>query len=334
MHISLKLALGVSALAITACGGSSDETPASGAEADDAAIEREAEAPSEDGAIADAKSQEELRAEFESLAADNLAASQRFLSENATRDGILSTESGLQYLVLEEGPEDGATPVSTDLVTVEYVGTLQDGVEFDSSRAHGAAAQFQLNQVIPGWTEGLQLMSEGDKYRFFIPSELAYGEFGTPGGPIGPNQALIFEVELLKVQNADTNLASAKKFLDENAKKEGIQSTDSGLQFQVLTEGAEGGSSPTAADTVKVHYQGTLTNGTEFDSSYARGEPIEFPLGRVIPGWTEGVQLMSEGDKYRFFIPPELAYGASGTPGGPIGPNEALIFEVELIEVK
>lgn len=166
-----------------------------------------------------------------------------------------------------------------------------------------------------------------------MPPDLAYREFGSPPR-IGPNEALIFDVELIKVHNPERNLETAEAFLTENAKKDAVKTTESGLQYEVITEGAGNGKSPEATDTVEVHYQGTLLNGTEFDSSYTRGETIEFPLNRVIPGWTEGVQLMSEGDKFRFFIPPELAYGESGTPGGPIGPNEALIFEVELVAVK
>lgn len=269
--------------------------------------------------------------EAERLKAENLAASLAFLAENAEKEGISVTESGLQYMVLESGPENGTTPISTDRVVVHYVGTLKDGVEFDSSRARGAAATFPLNRVIPGWTEGLQLMSEGDRFRFFVPPELAYGEFGS-GPIIGPNESLIFDVELIKVHNPEANLAAANAFLAENAKKDGVSATESGLQYQVITKAEGDGASPTAANTVKVHYAGTLVNGTEFDSSYARGEPIEFPLGGVIPGWTEGLQLMNVGDKYRLFIPPALAYGAGGA--GPIGPNEALIFEVELLDVK
>ena len=313
------IAAGAAALTIASCGKSDDN-----AESIDNAIELSDEA----------KTDAERKADHAKLAAENLAAAEEFLAENAARDDVNVTDSGLQYMVLEEGPEDGHSPVSTDLVVVHYVGTLKDGTEFDSSRARGAAAQFPLNQVIPGWTEGVQLMSEGDRYRFFIPPALAYGENGTPGGPIGPNEALIFDVELIKVHNPERNLEIAKQFLEENAKKDGVQTTDSGLQYQVITEGNNDGKSPEATDTVEVHYQGTLLNGTEFDSSYARGETIEFPLNRVIPGWTEGVQLMNEGDKYRFFIPPALAYGEMGTPGGPIGPNEALVFEVELISVK
>lgn len=130
---------------------------------------------------------------------------------------------------------------------------------------------------------------------------------------------------------SDINLAKGEKFLAENATKEGVVTTASGLQYKILTEGT--GKSPKATDTVLVHYAGTLLSGTEFDSSYRRKEPIEFPLNRVIPGWTEGVQLMKEGAKFRFFIPSKLAYGPRGA-GRDIGPNETLIFEVELLKVK
>ncbi len=119
-----------------------------------------------------------------------------FLAEQAARDGVTATASGLLYEVREEG--DGAKPAATDQVTVHYEGKLIDGTVFDSSIARGEPTSFALNQVIPGWTEGLQLMSEGSKYTFYIPSDLAYGERGA-GGQIGPHQALIFEVELIKV---------------------------------------------------------------------------------------------------------------------------------------
>lgn len=122
-------------------------------------------------------------------------------------------------------------------------------------------------------------------------------------------------------------------YQEENAKKEGVQVTESGLQYEVLAEGPEGGASPAATDLVKVHYHGTLVNGEVFDSSVDRGEPIVFPLNRVIPGWTEGVQLMSAGDKYRFVIPADLAYGERGAGNGQIPPNATLIFDVELLEV-
>ncbi|WP_289110916.1 FKBP-type peptidyl-prolyl cis-trans isomerase [uncultured Bacteroides sp.] len=124
--------------------------------------------------------------------------------------------------------------------------------------------------------------------------------------------------------------AEGEAFLAENAKKEGVTVLPSGLQYTVLREGE--GRKPAATDSVKCHYEGTLTNGTVFDSSYRRGEPATFPLNGVIAGWTEGVQLMAEGAKYRFFIPYNLAYGERGA-GQSIPPYAALIFDVELIEV-
>ena len=322
----LWITAGAAALMLAACGQEASQEPE--AQSEDAAGEAPAE--NEDGASA---AEAELREQFETLAAENLAASTAFLKENADAEGVATTPSGLQYQVLEEGAQDGASPLASDLVTVHYVGTLRSGAEFDSSRARGEPARFPLNRVIRGWTEGLQLMSEGDTYRFFIPPDLAYGASGS-GPLIGPNEALIFDVELIKVTNPERNLQAANDFLADNANKEGVKTTDSGLQYMILSEGGGDGKSPEATDTVEVHYQGTLLDGSEFDSSYKRGQTIEFPLNRVIPGWTEGVQLMSEGDKYRFFIPPALGYGESGTPGGPIGPNEALIFEVELVAVK
>jgi len=135
--------------------------------------------------------------------------------------------------------------------------------------------------------------------------------------------------------SAQEKLAAEKrsegtKFLTENAKNPAVQSTASGLQYIVLTEA--NGAKPAASDKVKVHYEGTLVDGTKFDSSYDRGEPIDFPLNQVIQGWTEGIQLMSVGSKYRFFIPSELAYGEQGA-GGVIPPFATLIFTVELLDI-
>jgi len=127
---------------------------------------------------------------------------------------------------------------------------------------------------------------------------------------------------------AQTNITEGAAFLAENATKEGVITTESGLQYTILTD-AEG-DKPSATSNVTVHYKGTTLDGTEFDSSYSRNAPATFPLNRVIGGWTEGVQLMSVGATYRFFIPSELAYGAQGA-GGAIGPNATLIFDVELL---
>jgi len=130
---------------------------------------------------------------------------------------------------------------------------------------------------------------------------------------------------------AEKNMKQGTAFLAANAKKPGVKTTPSGLQYLVLKQGT--GNKPAATDEVTVHYLGTLIDGTEFDSSYKRGEPARFPLNRVIPGWTEGVQLMKEGAKYKFFIPSGLAYGPRGA-GGIISPNATLIFEVELLSVQ
>ena len=127
-------------------------------------------------------------------------------------------------------------------------------------------------------------------------------------------------------------IEKGEQFLKENATKEGVKTTASGLQYKVLKEGK--GKTPSRSDTVEVNYAGKLINGQEFDSSYKRGQSISFPVGGVIKGWTEALQLMKEGSKWMLFIPSKLAYGPTGTPGGPIGPNETLIFEVELIKVK
>lgn len=140
------------------------------------------------------------------------------------------------------------------------------------------------------------------------------------------------KAQLKQQQDAQANLEEGEQFLAENSNKEGVQVTDSGLQYKVLEEGT--GASPVASDTVTVHYEGTLIDGTVFDSSYEGGEPATFPLNGVISGWTEGLQLMKEGATYRFFIPGDLGYGMNVRPGSPIGPNETLIFKVELLEVK
>lgn len=145
-----------------------------------------------------------------------------------------------------------------------------------------------------------------------------------------------YQQELMAAQEAKQNKAmeenkiAGETFLAENAKKEGVKTLASGLQYKIIAEGD--GASPTKDDTVTVHYKGTLINGTEFDSSYKRGQPASFPVSGVIAGWTEALQLMKKGAKWELYIPSELAYGPRGS-GGAIGPNETLIFEVELLEV-
>jgi len=142
---------------------------------------------------------------------------------------------------------------------------------------------------------------------------------------------LLIGITMFSMANAtspEENQAAGEAFLAENATKENIVTTASGLQYEILTEGE--GPSPSATTNVTVHYRGTTLDGKEFDSSYSRNAPATFPLNHVIAGWTEGLQLMNVGAKYRFFIPSELAYGQRGA-GADIGPNSTLIFEVELL---
>lgn len=135
----------------------------------------------------------------------------------------------------------------------------------------------------------------------------------------------------IKKEKAAANLKAGNEFLEANKQRPGVVALPSGLQYEIITEGT--GAKPTAANNVTCHYHGTLIDGTVFDSSVRRGQPATFPLSRVIKGWTEGVQLMPAGSKWRFFIPPYLAYGEN-QQGPQIGPNSTLIFEVELLEIK
>ena len=337
------LVVTVSAAALFACGGGKasedaadnklSETEIAATKAPETDIENEvAAAQPQDDAETEAEKAAAEAARV-AAAAEALKTTQAFLDENALREGVTVTPTGLQYEVIEAGVASGDTAKMGDMVEIHFVGKFANGEEFASSRAQGAAASFPIAQgLMPGMREGLQLMRVGDRTRFTMPPSLAFGERGTPDGRIGPNEAVIYEVELVKVSNPERNLEEAQKWLTENAKREQIKSTESGLQYEVVSTGPEEGTNPAATDVVRVHYRGTLTDGTEFDSSYSRGEPTEFPLNRVIKGWTEGLQLMRPGDKYKFYIHPDLAYGPAGS--GPIGPNEALIFEVELLEIK
>lgn len=231
------------------------------------------------------------------------------------------TASGLASVVLHPG-KGGEKPGPRDKVQVHYTGWTKDGKMFDSSVTRGEPTSFGLNQVIKGWTEGLQLMTVGEKRRFWIPSELAYAD--RPGRPAGQ---LTFDVELLSFEKAPEppkvpeDVAKAPA----NAKK-----TKSGIAYRVLKKGTKA-RHPSATSQVRVHYSGWTTDGKMFDSSVARGEPATFGLNQVIPGWTEGVQLMVEGEKTRFWIPGQLAYGDEPKrPGMPAG---TLVFDIELLEI-
>ena len=225
-----------------------------------------------------------------------------------------TTASGLAYKILSPG-EGGEKPTAEATVSVHYTGWTTDGAMFDSSKTRGQPARFPLNRVIAGWTEGLQLMSKGDTARLWIPESLAYK--GMPGKPAG---MLVFDVELLDI------VSPPKAPADVAAPPADATTTASGLAYKVLKAGG-GEGHPTATTKVTVHYSGWTTDGKMFDSSVSRGQPASFPLNGVIAGWTEGLQLMSKGDSYRFWIPEELAY--KGMPGRPAG---MLVFDVELLE--
>jgi FKBP-type peptidyl-prolyl cis-trans isomerase len=234
------------------------------------------------------------------------------------------TPTGLASKVLTAGTGD-KHPGAEDTVTVHYTGWTTDGRMFDSSVKRGEPAEFPLNGVIKGWTEGVQLMVVGEKRRFWIPGDLAYGE--TPRRPGAPAGTLVFDVELLGIKPVVT----VEVPTDVAAAPADAEKTASGIAYKVLQKG-EGTTHPTATQTVKVHYSGWTTDGKMFDSSVKRGTPAEFPLNRVIAGWTEGVQLMVVGDKTRFWIPGSLAYG--DTPSRPGAPAGMLVFDVELLEIK
>ncbi len=232
------------------------------------------------------------------------------------------TASGLASKVLQAGKGEHK-PAAADTVTVHYSGWTTDGKLFDSSVKRGQPTSFPLNGVIKGWTEGLQLMVEGEKRRFWIPANLAYGE--NPGGG-RPGGLLVFDVELISIKQAPKPPATPE---DVAAAPASAEKTASGIASRVLTKGS-GTAHPKASDQVKVHYSGWTTDGKMFDSSVMRGESIVFPLNQVIPGWTEGVQLMVEGEKRRLWIPGKLAYGDTAPPGAPSG---TLVFDVELLEI-
>ncbi len=236
------------------------------------------------------------------------------------------TPSGLASVVLQAG-SGTERPTLKDQVKVHYSGWTTDGKMFDSSVVRNSPAEFGVTQVIKGWTEGLQLMVTGEKRRFWIPGGLAYGDTPRAGAPSGQ---LTFDVELLEIIKPPEPPAVPS---DVAAAPASAKKTASGLRYRVLTPGT-GKAHPTAANRVKVHYSGWTPDGKMFDSSVTRGKPSSFGLGQVIPGWTEGVQLMVVGEKVRFWIPAKLAYGEKGDPkarpGAPTGP---LVFDVELLEI-
>jgi FKBP-type peptidyl-prolyl cis-trans isomerase len=210
-------------------------------------------------------------------------------------------------------------PIATDIVTVHYTGWVAtDGRMFDSSVARGNPSTFPLNRVMAGWRECVQLMGIGEKRRCWVPQDLAYR--GAAGRPTG---TVVFDIELLDFRPSPTIPPTDVKEPPEDARR-----TPSGLAYKVLRPG-KGGRRPQAWSKVTVHYTGWTTDGKMFDSSVARGAPATLGLDDVIRGWTEGMQLMVEGERTRFWIPESLAYkGEAGSPRG------MLVFDVELIRIE
>jgi peptidylprolyl isomerase len=232
------------------------------------------------------------------------------------------TASGLATKVISPG-KGTDHPRPQDRVRVHYTGWTKNGEMFDSSLS-GNPAVFGVGQVIPGWTEGLQLMVAGEKRRFWIPAALAYGENPMGGAPAGN---LTFDVELLDVMKAPDPPAVPE---DVAAPPKTAKKTASGLAYRVLKPGS--GPKPKVTDIIVAHYTGWTTDGKMFDSSVTRGQPLTIRPDQVIKGWTEGLQMMQVGEKTRFWIPGPLAYGDKPTrPGAPAG---MLVFDVELLEIK
>jgi peptidylprolyl isomerase len=229
--------------------------------------------------------------------------------------------SGLASKVITPG-QGGDKPKAWDVVKVHYAGWTTDGRMFDGSHRHGGPATFPLNRVIPGWTEGVQLMAVGEKRRFWIPEEMAYK--GRPG----PQGILVFDVELLEIQKGKEPAPPPTTPADVAAPPKDAEKSPKGVFSKVLVKG-KGKAKPAPTSRVRVHYSGWTTDGKLFDSSVTDGEPVTFGLNQVIPGWTEGVGLMVEGEKRRLWIPEELAY--KGKPGRPQG---MLVFDVELLAIE
>lgn len=274
------------------------------------------------------------------------------------------------YYLLQEGAEDAASPSLQSTVVAHYEGRrASDGVIIDSSYARGKPATFALSDVILGWGALLQTMRTGDEVVAYIPSSLGYGD--TPRGDLIPaNTDLIFRISLLDVIGAQREVAqttttapaapTAPQRAEVPANVRPLPTslpsgptaaawaanlpwlptgpntirTGTGVSYVVIKSGDPSGPQPSLNSTVRVHYDGRLAEtGERFDSSWVRGEPAQFPVDGVIAGWTEVLQLMRPGDRWLVNIPPILAYGDKGSSSGTIGPNETLMFEINLLDV-
>ncbi|MFD2157797.1 FKBP-type peptidyl-prolyl cis-trans isomerase [Rubritalea tangerina] len=231
---------------------------------------------------------------------------------------------GIPTQIVKKG-EGEATPDAHDQVTVHYSVWLSDGKLLESSKMNERPVVVSPDKLpIDGWSEAVQLMKKGETRRIWLSSAQAFGENPPPGAPSG---SVCFEIDLVDFKEMP---APPQAPADVAAAPADAEKTASGLASKVIQKGT-GTTKPKATDTVEVHYSGWTTDGKMFDSSVARGETTSFPLNQVIPGWTEGLQLMVEGEKRRFWIPANLAYGEN--PGGG-RPGGMLCFDVELVKIK
>ncbi len=232
--------------------------------------------------------------------------------------------SGLAWKVLKPGTGK-VHPGLTDKVTVNYNGWTTNGRIFDSTEVRRKPSVFVVGTVLPGMAEGIQLMTVGERRRFWMPENLAFKS--APGKPQG---MCVFEIELLQIQAGVPASVGITAPPDVAAPPPDAQKSKSGLAWKVLKAGS-GRIHPTVTSTVTVHYSGWTTDGKLFDSSVVRGQPATFELTGVIPGWTEGLQLMVEGEQRRFWIPGNLGYDNLNVAGAPKG---MLVFDVELIRIQ
>ncbi|WP_251976009.1 FKBP-type peptidyl-prolyl cis-trans isomerase [Salinicola avicenniae] len=218
------------------------------------------------------------------------------------------------------------------LVTLPLTALAQDSVDLDSNQSKlsysiGATLGQGLSQDIQDLDVDAFAAAIRDVYG---DNDLQLSQDEISSTLTQYQQQKMQEQKAQREQVAEDNRANSEAFLAENAEKDGVETTDSGLQYEVLESGD--GASPSGDDTVRVNYEGTLPDGTVFDSSYERGEPISFQVDQVIPGWQEALQMMHVGDTWKVTVPSDLAYGPAGT-GGPIGPNQALQFKIELLGI-
>lgn len=242
-----------------------------------------------------------------------------FLEENAERDGVTVTESGLQYRIVEDA--DGAEPTDESAVVFHFIGSFVNGDVFNNSYEQETPTMINVNGLLTGLREGMQLMNTGATYEFVLPAHLAYGN--NPPQGIPPGATLIYEVELIHDNSIDP------VFLEENALNEDVEETESGLQYKVIEEGD--GETPGPDSVVQVEYTGSFIYGDTFDTSRNSDDPAEFQVNRVISGFAEGLQLMQAGARYELYMPASIAYGDEPPRG--IYPGATLIFDVELISV-